>query len=155
MIRPTLPGDTLRLLELAAGTGVFKPHEITALNEVLDDFHAGNHEDSCSFVLESQGRVVGFSYFCQTPMTDRTWELWWIAVDKADHGSGFGRILLEHAESVIVNCRGRLLAIETSSTPSYEATRRFYLRAGYSHCATVPDFYADADGKCIFVKRFE
>ena len=36
--------DTMPLLSLAEGTGVFKPHEIQALREVLDDYHASNQE---------------------------------------------------------------------------------------------------------------
>ena len=35
MIRPTVPEDTPILLDLAEGTGVFKPLEIVALREVL------------------------------------------------------------------------------------------------------------------------
>ena len=43
MIRPTVPDDTPALLEIARGTGVFKPLEIVALHEVLDDYHAREH----------------------------------------------------------------------------------------------------------------
>jgi len=33
-----------QFLALTAGTGVFKPYEVTVLKEVLDDYHALNHE---------------------------------------------------------------------------------------------------------------
>jgi hypothetical protein len=38
MIRPTEPGDTAALIELARGMGVFKPAELVALREVLNDY---------------------------------------------------------------------------------------------------------------------
>ena len=43
MIRPTTEADTPHLLALTEGTGVFKPHEIEALDEVLSDYHAEAH----------------------------------------------------------------------------------------------------------------
>ena len=42
MILPTIPDDTPLLVPLAEQTGVFKPLEIQALREVLDDYHAVN-----------------------------------------------------------------------------------------------------------------
>ncbi|MEA2631390.1 MAG: hypothetical protein QOE66_1609, partial [Chloroflexota bacterium] len=36
-IRPTTPADTPDLIGIARGTGVFKPLELVALGEVLDD----------------------------------------------------------------------------------------------------------------------
>ena len=37
MIRPTTPADTPTLVAIAHGTGVFKPHEMVALQEVLEE----------------------------------------------------------------------------------------------------------------------
>jgi hypothetical protein len=37
--------------------------------------------------------------------------------------------------------------------PSYEPTRRFYLKHGYEQAAVVVDFYADGDSLVIFRKR--
>ena len=45
MIRPTTPADTPALLALTEATGVFKPHEVQALDEVLADYHAKNRDD--------------------------------------------------------------------------------------------------------------
>ena len=44
MIRPTMPADAPELIDLTRATGVFKPHEIDALQEVLDDYLAHNHQ---------------------------------------------------------------------------------------------------------------
>ena len=154
MIRPTIAADTPALIALAGRTGVFKPHELVALQEVLDDFHSTNGDEGhrC-FTYEDDGRPLGFVYFGPVAMTDHTWDLWWIAVDPDTRGKGIGAQLMQFAESVMQNEGGRLLTLDTSSTPVYEPTRRFYLKHGYSLVATLPDYYSDGDGKCIFWKR--
>ena len=154
MLRPTTPADTPALLALADATKVFKSHEIVALEEVLDDFHASNGEEGhVAVTWEEAGAPHGFAYYAPTAMTDRTWELWWIAVDRTKQGRGLGKKLLDAVEADVTARGGRLLLIDTSSTPHYEPTRQFYLKRGYVIAATIPDFYADGDGKVIFWKK--
>src|SRR5579883_3055943 len=91
MIRPTIPKDTPSLLQIAQGTGVFKPLEIVALREVLDDYHAKNHaEGHRSISYDHEGHLTGFAYYAPAAMTDRAWYLYWIAVDKTSHARGIG-----------------------------------------------------------------
>jgi ribosomal protein S18 acetylase RimI-like enzyme len=154
MIRPATPADTDALVALANGTGVFQPHEIVALREVLDDYHAANEsEGHVASVLRDADGIAGFAYYAPVAMTDRTWELWWIAVDAVRQGRGLGSKLLEAVEADLRNRRGRLLLIDTSSLPNYEPTRRFYLKSGYSRAAQIPDFYRDGDDKVLFWKK--
>jgi ribosomal protein S18 acetylase RimI-like enzyme len=155
MIRPTVPADTPLLLAIAEGTGVFKPMEIQALNEVLDDYHESNHaEGHHSVTYEQHGTVTGFAYYAPAAMTDRTWYLYWIAVSKTTQARGVGGKLLHYVEEDIRTVqRGRLLLIETSSLAHYELTRRFYLKHGYEQPAILPDFYADGDDLVVFRKR--
>ena len=99
--------------------------------------------------------LVGYACWGPTPATDRTWDLYWIAVDPAVQGAGIGTILLEEVERRLVGQRARMLIIETSSRSDYAATRGFYLRRGYTETARVPDFYAPGDDRIIFVKRLQ
>src|SRR5438132_13765722 len=86
MIHPTVPADTPTILAIAEGTGVFKPMEIEALKEVLDDLHAEMHKhDHRAVSYYKDGKVIGFAYWAPTAMTDRGWHLYWIAVDKKTH----------------------------------------------------------------------
>jgi ribosomal protein S18 acetylase RimI-like enzyme len=151
MIRATIPADTPALLTLAEQTGVFKPHEIVALNEVLDDYHAapGQHR---SVTAEDGGQLIGFAYFAPAAMTDRTWYLYWIAVRKTLQARGLGGMLLRHAEEAIHAAQGRVLFIETSSMPHYELTRRFYSKHGYEQAAVLGDYYCDGDDMVVFRK---
>jgi GNAT superfamily N-acetyltransferase len=154
MIRTTLDSETDTLLAIAEGTGVFKPLEIIALREVLDDYHAGlHHERHRALTLVQDGQPVGFAYYAPTAMTEATWHLYWIFVKKVGQARGLGSQLLKHVEDDIKRAGGRTFLIETSSLPSYEPTRKFYLKHGYEQAATIRDFYADGDDQVIFRKR--
>jgi ribosomal protein S18 acetylase RimI-like enzyme len=155
MIHPTVPEETPRLVELAHGTDVFKPHEIIALREVLDDYHAVNRaQGHRSVTFEQGGRAIGFAYYAPAAMTDHTWYLYWIAVERSGQARGTGSALLRWAEDDIHREHGRLLLIETSSLPHYDPTRRFYLKHGYERAAVLADYYADGDDMVVFRKRF-
>jgi ribosomal protein S18 acetylase RimI-like enzyme len=154
MIRPTKPEDTPHLVPLAQGTGVFKAHEIQALQEVLDDYH--DHEHALghrAVTYEREGQVLGFAYWAPAAMTDRTWYLYWIAVTRQTQARGIGGQLLKHVEEDVRQQKGRLLLIETSSLPHYQLTRKFYLKQGYQQEAVLRDFYTDGDDMVVFSKR--
>src|SRR5438105_1733301 len=138
MIRPTVPADTPTLLQLAEGTGVFKPHEVEALKEVLDEYHEYNQQHGHRCVTrEERGQVIGFAYFAPAAMTDRTWYLYWIAVSKTIQARGIGQELLRYVEEDIRGANGRILLIETSSLPHYQLTRRFYVKQNYEQTAVI------------------
>jgi ribosomal protein S18 acetylase RimI-like enzyme len=154
MIRPVVPADVPRLLELTAATGFFKPADVEALREVLDEYFAeppAGHQ--CVAFEEDAGRIVGYAYYAEASMTDRTWYLWWIAVDPTIQGRGLGRTLMRHVEDDARAHGCRLMFIETSSVPLYEPTRQFYLRLGYEQEALLRDYYAEGDGLVVFRKR--
>lgn len=153
MIRPTLEADTEALAAMAEGTRVFKPLEIDALRGLLDYLHADGFADGHRGVtLERDGAPAGFAYFAPTDMTEGTWHLYWIFVGKGVQSRGLGARLLGFVEAEVAAAGGRLLLIETSSLPSYDATRKFYLKNGYEHEATIRDFYADGDDQVVFRK---
>jgi ribosomal protein S18 acetylase RimI-like enzyme len=154
MIRTTKPSDTPALLELTRGTGVFKPHEVTALDEVLADYHASSHlQGHRAVTFEKDGRILGYAYYAPAAMTDRTWYLYWIAVTKDIQAKGIGGTLLRHAEHEIQEAKGRVLFIETSSLPHYAQTRRFYEKHGYEVTGVLRDYYAEGDDMVVFRKH--
>lgn len=155
-IRPATPADTPTLCALTAGTGVFKPHEIDVLREVLDEFHAGSTgPDHAAVVAEDGGRIVGYAYYAPDVMTDRTWYLYWIAVDAGVQGRGVGRAIMRHVEDDVRARSGRLMLIETSSLPHSEGTRQFYTRIDYEVTGVIRDFYSDGDSMVVFRKRLQ
>ena len=155
LIRPTTPDETDALVALTDATGLFKPIEIEALREVLDDYHAANAEYGHRCVTyEADGRPIGFAYFAPAAMTDRSWYLWWIVVRKDVQARGLGSALLQYLEGEIRAADGRVLFIETGSLPHYELTRRFYLKNGYEQHARLQDYYAAGDSMIVFRKAF-
>jgi ribosomal protein S18 acetylase RimI-like enzyme len=151
LLRDTTPDDTDALLAMAEATAVFKPHEIDTLGLVLEEYFGGAADAGhLACTLELDGETAGFVYVAPVVMTDRTWELWWIIVHPQHHGQGWGRWLLQRAEGLIASAMGRVVFIETSSTPHYEPTRQFYLKSGYTEVARLPDYYCHGDDKVIY-----
>jgi ribosomal protein S18 acetylase RimI-like enzyme len=154
MIRPSTPADTPTLVTLTEATGVFKPHEIEALREVLHDYYAENRAlGHVCITIEREGRIAGYAYYAPAAMTDRAWHLYWIAVDRTRQAKGIGRDLLRFVEDDARRRGARILFVETSSLPHYELTRRFYDRNGYEVTGVLRDFYADGDDMVVYRKR--
>ena len=101
-----------------------------------------------------EDELVGYACYGPTPETDRTFDLYWIAVDPRAQGSGGGTRLLSEVEGKLQREHARMLVIETSSRPEYAATRGFYLARGYHEAARVGNYYAPADDRVIYTKRF-
>jgi ribosomal protein S18 acetylase RimI-like enzyme len=154
MIRPTIPADTPTLLALAKETGVFKPMEIQALQEVLDDYHESDYKiGHVSVTCEEDGEIIGFAYYAPASMTERSWYLYWIAVHKGTQARGVGSKLMRYLEEDIRRRQpGATLFIETSSMPHYDLTRKFYLKHGYDQEAVLRDYYAPGDSMVVFRK---
>jgi ribosomal protein S18 acetylase RimI-like enzyme len=105
-----------------------------------------------AFTPEDQ--LVGYACYGPTPDTDRTFDLYWIAVDPGAQGSGSGTRLLTEVERRLQGQNARMLIVETSSRSEYASTRHFYEKRGYAEAARVRDFYAPLDDRIIFTKRF-
>jgi GNAT superfamily N-acetyltransferase len=122
---------------------------------VIHDYHAapGDGAGHKAITLELHERPVGFAYYAPTPMTVGTWYLYWIFVDKNIQAKGMGARMMHHVEHDIRAMGGRVLFIETSGLPNYELTRKFYLKLDYLQVAVLPDFYAEGDDMCVFLKK--
>jgi len=103
------------------------------------------------FADHSEG-LAGFACYGHIPGTDRSYDLYWIAVQPACQGAGLGRRLLSAVERAVIQNGGERLYVDTSGRQQYAATRKFYLAAGYAVAAELPDFYRPGDGKIIFCK---
>src|SRR5262245_30784383 len=155
-IRPLAAGDRKRIDEILRSSANFNPVEVTTALELVDESLAkGEASGYIIEVVESDATrgVDGYVCYGPTPMTEGTYDLYWIAVDEAMQGRGLGQLLIRRAESEVLRRGGRLLMIETSSKESYGATQRFYDRAGYELAARIRDFYRVGDDKLVFVKR--
>jgi ribosomal protein S18 acetylase RimI-like enzyme len=153
LIRPAQAADRSAVMDFLARTGFFRPCELAVAEEVFCEAVSGKPECTYqSYVAALQQKPVGWVCFGATPCTVGTFDMYWIAVEPALQGKGVGKRLCHFAEEQIKKQNGRLVVVETSGTPRYESTRRFYEKNGYVLAANVPDFYAPGDSKCIYLK---
>ncbi len=152
-LRDLTSTDTDRILALTRATGVFRDEEMEIAAEVFGDAvsAAGGPRPYYALGAEVDGRLVGWICWGQTPCTDGTWDLYWLAVDPTAHGLGVGTALVEGMEHRLTGT-ARLISVDTSGRPDYEPTRAFYAARGYQSVARVPDFYAPGDDQVIFTK---
>ena len=102
---------------------------------------------------EATPPVRGYVCVGPTPMTDGTFDLYWIAVDPDEQGRGLGRQLLAAAEGEVRARGGRLVLIETAGHDAYAPTIRFYERSGYTLVSRIADYYRVGEDKLVFEKR--
>jgi D-alanine-D-alanine ligase len=153
-IRYAAASDRKAVHEFIKATNFFRPDEVDVAMEVFDDaIDKGPDGHYQSYVIDENGKPVGWVCFGPTPCTIGTFDLYWIAVDPACQSKGYGRILMTFAENKIKKHGGRLVIVETSGRPSYIATRKFYLKIDYLESSRVWDFYAPDDDKIIYIKR--
>jgi D-alanine-D-alanine ligase len=153
-VRAVQTEDRATLIEITCACGVFRPDEIEIADEVLGEaLQNKTGGDYRVLVAETMGRTVGWSCHGRVPLTDATFDLYWIAVVPDMQGRGIGHKLLSHIESEISAAGGRWLLAETSSTAAYRNTHRFYDRCGFQAVSYIADFYRPGDGRLTFGKR--
>ena len=155
-IRKLEPGDRPRIAEIVVSSGNFNDVEIATALELVDEALAEDEKSGYMIVVLEDGEtpvVKGYACYGPTPLTQGVYDLYWIAVDPADQGKGFGQRLLKYVEQDVVKRGGRMLLIETSSHETYGATIRFYERSGYELVARIKNFYRIGDDKLVFSKE--
>ena len=154
-IGPLEPSHRGRVAEILRSTANFRDEEVDVALELFD---ASFSDDDYVFVgafSRRESGMVGFACYGPSMATDRTYDLYWIAVDHAAQGTGCGSVLLAEVERRLEALHARMLVIETSSRSDYTATRGFYLKRGYVEAARVREFYAPDDDRIILTKRLE
>jgi ribosomal protein S18 acetylase RimI-like enzyme len=155
-VRYAEASDRERVLGLVSDTGFFRSDELEIAAEVFDDaVRSGSGGHYQSFVAEYCDEVVGWVCYGPTPCTVGTFDIYWIAVTQELQGMGFGRILMEYAESEISRRGGRLSVVETSGHERYASTQRFYLAMGYHEASRIQDFYDTGDDRVVYIKSLK
>lgn len=153
-IHPMQAADKPPLMAILKNTPEFKPYEVTVAEELVDLYLADGAKSGYHILIaEEDSRVAGYVCYGETPCTIGTWDIYWIAVSRQMRGKGIGKMLSDAAEKAVRQAQGRLVFIETSSTPLYENTRAFYQARGYEIIARIPDFYMPGDDKLILQKK--
>jgi ribosomal protein S18 acetylase RimI-like enzyme len=154
-IRPLKKEDKAALLLILKNTPEFTPDEVIIAEEVVDG-SLDKPETSGYFSLGAEtetGAFAGFISYGLIPLTQSSWDLYWLAVDRKQQGKGTGTALLKAAEEQIIKAGGKMSFIETSSREQYGKTRHFYITNDYVEICNIADFYAPGDGKIVYRKK--
>jgi len=160
IIRPMAAADRGGVFRILENAGNFTPEEVATALELIDEWlELGEHSGYLTYVMESvsegDSEVLGYACFGPTPLTESTYDLYWIAVDKSKHRGGVGKRLLKFAEDEITRRGGKMLLVETSSQETYDGTIQFYEKTGYELVGKIKEYYKPGDDKLIFAKRLE
>jgi GNAT superfamily N-acetyltransferase len=124
--------------------------------ELLDGALARGEGNTYEALVAQSGppddALVAYACFGATPMTEGTFDLYWLVVAEEARGRGMGRGLLTAVEDELRGRRGRLLRIETSSLEGQGGAARFYAQSGYRQVGLVSDFYRPGDDLITFAK---
>ncbi|MBM4431190.1 MAG: GNAT family N-acetyltransferase [Chloroflexi bacterium] len=152
-IRRATEKDRPDILAATTDVGVFTQEEVACVDELLDVFLHKPDSHDYTFVVscDQADCAVGFACYGPTPLTNGTFDLYWLCVARRAQGQGVARALLERVRQELVLLGARLLVAETSSTPAYEAARSFYEHNGFSFRTVVPDFYHPGDDLVLYV----
>jgi ribosomal protein S18 acetylase RimI-like enzyme len=146
--------DRRTVLDIIQAAEMFTPDEITVAAELIDIYLEQPEQQDYRLVVAQNeaGRVVGYLSYGPTPLTEGTYDLYWMAVASGQQGRGHGRELVNWLEEEVRAAGGRMILIETSSQPKYEKTRRFYTGLNYQEVSRIPDFYRKGDDRITYVK---
>ncbi len=121
-------------------TRAFTSAEIDVAMELIDivlkDQTQKDYQIYC--MGDDQDRVIGYLCYGPTPMTQGTFDLYWIAVDPDFQGKGVGSKLLGFLEEVVKGRGGRMILADTSTIPHYEKTQKFYMKEWISRGSENP-----------------
>jgi ribosomal protein S18 acetylase RimI-like enzyme len=154
-IRALAQRDREKLYSMLVETQVFTREEIEVAMELIDivikDPNQEDYRIACMANAEDQ--AIGYVCYGSVPMTQGTFDLYWIVVDPRSQGQGVGSKLLRFLEEVVRERKGRMILIDTSSIPQYEKTQKFYSRHGFQEVARVPDYYHPGNDRITFCKK--
>ena len=96
-IRPLTAKEKSAVMRILHSTPEFLPPEVVIAEELIDAFL---EEQKASgyyiYVAELDGEIAGYVCYGDTPLTEATWDLYWIVVARDKQGYGIGRILMKH-----------------------------------------------------------
>jgi ribosomal protein S18 acetylase RimI-like enzyme len=164
-IRSLSPNDREPLVALISeswnGVTTFRPEEVSCAIELLDAALAQAEGNTYEVLVAAEddgdgpaslGHPLGYVCFGHTPMTEATFDLYWLVVSARVRGRGIGRALVAALEEHL-RTRGALtLRVETSSLEGQGGAVRFYESTGFARAGIVPDFYRRGDDLVTFTK---
>ncbi len=150
-VRALAATDRAAIVDVIASDETFKPDEIAVALELVDAAIAGSVDYEVRVAVDGDG-VCGYICFGRTPMTARTYDLYWIVVHARARGRGVARALVQAMEADVRGRGGGQIRVETSETDGYGTARAVYARLGYPEASRLENFYAPGDALITYYK---
>lgn len=123
----------------------FDDKEIARISKDLESFD--------NFVLEVGGIIKAF-VVCEDKNEEV--EILHLAVDRNEHGKGYGSALTKHIEKNYPNAKSIIVKTldESVDYPPYESTRKFYEKNGFKKTEVIDDYPGWSPGNpcAVYVK---
>lgn len=158
IVLPAVSADGPAIRGILNSNSAFSTEERDCVGELWVDYLKNRIHSPYRFCVcrpQISNQVIGFACYGKHALTQSTYDLYWIAVDPMFQRTGIGSDLLIFVEDQISTLEGRLLLIETSSTPVYASARKFYKSHHYHQSAQLTNFYAPGDHLIIYSKSFK
>lgn len=153
MIRSLIETDREKIEDILVGTNNFNEEEIRIAMELIDVYIKDKEQKDYEIFVDEEGNDLrGYVCIGPRPLTEGTYDLYWIAVNPKVQSKGVGSGLVKYIEDHIKNIKGRLILIETSGKESYEKERKFYEKNFYEKLVNIRDFYREGDSLVIYGK---
>lgn len=156
MVRTLIQDDREKIRNILTDTNNFNDDEITIALELLDVYLNNPEQKDYEIFVdvndENENNLNGYVCIGPRPLTEGTYDLYWIAVNPKIQSRGIGSKLVLYIEEHIKRNGGYLVLIETSGKPSYEKERKFYEKNNYTKAVEIKDFYKRNDSLVIYSK---
>lgn len=155
MIRNLIPDDRNKIEKILVDTGNFNDDEVKIALELIDVYINNKEQNDYEIFTDEDDEsreIKGYVCIGPRPLTEGTYDLYWIAVNPVIHSKGVGSGLVKYIEEHIKNKNGRLILIETSGKPGYEKERKFYEKNSYGLLYRIKDFYRPGDDLVVYGK---
>lgn len=153
-ISPSLPSERADIERVTRAAGNFAGDELTVPLELFDGYVRDTKVSGYNFLSAKKDEcIVGYACYGPTPLTESTFDLYWIVAEANEHGQGVGRALFDRVIEEIKKRGGKMLIIWTSSTAHYDRAQKFYERMGCKLEARLPDYYRAGDDLCVYTYR--
>lgn len=126
---------------------------MTCALELIDAALQPGNPDYLVLVAAREDKVLGYCCYGPTPMTQGTFDLYWIASSPQARGQGVGSALISAMEGDLRRRKGRVIRVETSAMEAYGPTRGFYAAMQYKEESRFRDFYKPGDDLIVLAKR--
>ena len=153
IIRRPTEADRPRLEAALRSDGTFTDEEVAVALELVDSALESEQDYAVRVADLPDFATAGYICFGRTPMTESTYDLYWVVTHAGARGHGVAGALITAMEEELRGAGGRAVRVETSQKESHEAARRLYDRLGYPEAARFGDFYRPGDDLIVYYKR--